>query len=275
MSTSSFLSVQDLTVAYGGITAVRRTSFHVNEGEMVALIGPNGAGKTTLLSTLSGLLKPVTGRVTMAGTDITGWPAHRVARSGLLQVPEGRRILGTLSVTENLDLGRLALTGRGVPAKDDWARVHALFPLLAERGLQEAGSLSGGQQQMLAIGRALMGRPRLLLLDEPSLGLAPLIIEQVFSALRCLRDQGLTILLVEQNARLALATADRAYVMESGQIVQQGLARELASDSRIEAHYLGQMKTSTNAAARDGTSRGSVSSDLQQPAHVSTLRSNP
>jgi branched-chain amino acid transport system ATP-binding protein len=241
MSTHAFLSVEGITVGYGGIIAVRRASIRVNEGEMVALIGTNGAGKTTLLNTLSGLLKPVAGRIALGAVNITGWPSHRVARSGLLQVPEGRRILSTLSVEENLALGRLALVGRGKPTKEDLERVYGLFPVLAERRRQEGGSLSGGQQQMLAIGRALMGRPRLLLLDEPSLGLAPIIVEQVFDALRRLREQGLTILLVEQNARLALAMVDRGYVIESGKIVHEGLAQDLVNDPQIEAHYLGHM----------------------------------
>jgi branched-chain amino acid transport system ATP-binding protein len=177
------------------------------------------------------------------GMRIDGSPPYRIARRGLLQVPEGRRILGALSVDENLALGSLALVGRGKPEPADRARIHTLFPLLAERVAQEAGSLSGGQQQMLAIARALMGRPRLLLLDEPSLGLAPIVVDQVFAALRRLRADGMTILLVEQNARLALATADRAYVMESGAVVKHGSAAALAADPQIEAHYLGRMGT--------------------------------
>ena len=242
MSAVHFLDVMGLTVAYGGITAVRNVSLHVDEGEMVALIGPNGAGKTSLLNALSGLVA-ARGEVVLEGARTSGLSAHTIARRGLLQVPEGRRILDTLTVEENLALGSLALVGRGKASPGDLGRVHKLFPLLAERATQEAGSLSGGQQQMLAIGRALMGRPRLLLLDEPSLGLAPLIVEQVFQALRQLRADGMTILLVEQNARLALATADRGYVMESGSIVKHGDAQSLASDPQIEAHYLGRMGT--------------------------------
>jgi len=243
MSAARFLDIRNLVVSYGGITAVRGASLHVNQGEMVALSGPNGAGKTSLLNALSGLVPAAGGEVLLEGVHVGGWPAHRIARSGLLQVPEGRRMLATLSVEENLSLGSLALVGRGKASPDDLDRVHTLFPLLADRARQEAGSLSGGQQQMLAIGRALMGRPRVLLLDEPSLGLAPLVVDQVFQALRKLRSAGMTILLVEQNARLALATADRAYVMESGSIVKNGRADALAADPEIEAHYLGRMGT--------------------------------
>jgi branched-chain amino acid transport system ATP-binding protein len=242
MTAVPLLQVRDVMVSYGGIAAVRNASLHVNEGEMVALIGPNGAGKTSLLNALSGLVF-ATGEIVFDGVRTGGSPAHRIARLGLLQVPEGRRILETLTVDENLSLGSLALAGRAKASPGDLARVRKLFPVLAERGAQDAGSLSGGQQQMLAIGRALMGRPRVLLLDEPSLGLAPLVVEQVFDALRQLRTDGMTILLVEQNARLALATVDRAYVMESGSIVKEGRAQVLASDPQIEAHYLGRMGT--------------------------------
>jgi branched-chain amino acid transport system ATP-binding protein len=249
MSQDVILNVERLWVAHGGIAAVRDVSLSVAPGEMVALIGPNGAGKTTLLNALSGVLRPEKGRVVFDDVDITGWRAHRVARRGLLQVPEGRRILGALSVDENLVLGSLALGARGKATREDASRVSELFPLLEQRRKQVAGTLSGGQQQMLAIGRALMGRPRLLLLDEPSLGLAPKVVEEVFSALERLRTLGLTILLVEQNARRALASADRAYVMESGRIVHQGSASQLASDPRIEAHYLG--RRDHTAATRD------------------------
>ncbi len=234
------LEVEDASVTYGGVQALRGVSLAVAEGGIVALIGPNGAGKTTLLNAVCGSVRPRTGRIRFAGQDITGMPAHRVARLGLLHVPEGRQILGPLSVRENLELGRLALGRRSDAGADQLRRVFALFPILERRQGQAGGSLSGGEQQMLAIGRALMGRPRLLLLDEPSLGLSPLITSQVFEALRTLNAEGLTILLVEQNARRALAITERAYVIEQGRIVQSGRSAALADDPGVIAHYLGQ-----------------------------------
>ena len=232
------LNVQDLETSYAGIRAVRGASLAVEEGEIVALIGPNGAGKSTLVNTVSGLLKPSRGQVRFAGTDITGQPAYRIARAGVLQVPEGRRILTALSVRENLELGRLAAGtrhGGGDPLEQVWA----MFPVLCERAALPGGALSGGQQQMLAIGRALMGSPRILLLDEPSLGLAPVVVTQVFEVLRTLSSSGLTILLVEQNARLALAHSNRAYVMERGRVAHQGASAQLAQDPAVQAHYFG------------------------------------
>ncbi len=237
------LEVADIAVGYGGVQALRGVSVSVATGSIVALIGPNGAGKTTLLNAVCGSVRPRTGRVVFDGRDITGTPAHRVARLGLLHVPEGRQILGPLSVRENLELGRLALGRRGDAGPDQLRLVRELFPILRQRENQEGGSLSGGEQQMLAIGRALMGRPRLLLLDEPSLGLSPLITSQVFEALRALNAEGLTILLVEQNARRALAITQRAYVIEGGRIVQSGRSAELADDPDVIAHYLGQAVT--------------------------------
>ncbi|ALK09800.1 ABC transporter ATP-binding protein [Blastochloris viridis] len=230
------LRIEGVVTSYGHIEAVRGVDLAVPPGGVVALIGPNGAGKSTLLNTVSGLLRPRSGRIIFEGRDITGWPAARIARSGLLQVPEGRQVLGPLSVEENLLLGGLAATGRAAPPKLE--EIFALFPVLAERRRQTAGSLSGGQQQMLAIGRALMGRPRLLVLDEPSLGLAPIIVSHVFQVLRRLNADGLTILLVEQNARLALAIGDVAYVLEQGRIVRFGAGAELAADPDIIEHYL-------------------------------------
>ncbi|MDQ2106577.1 ABC transporter ATP-binding protein [Azospirillum isscasi] len=229
------LEIQDLVTAYDGIRALRGVTLTVPAGAMVALIGPNGAGKSTLLNSVSGVVTPSSGRIRFDGTDIAGLPAHRVARRGLLQVPEGRQILGPLSVEENLLLGRLAAGTRGTA---DLEEVYALFPILAERRRQEGGSLSGGQQQMLAIGRALMGRPRLLMLDEPSLGLSPLMASQVFAALETLRRSGLTILLVEQNARRALDATGHAYVLEQGRIVHQGPSGDLARDPAVASHYL-------------------------------------
>jgi branched-chain amino acid transport system ATP-binding protein len=234
------LEVEGLCVDYGGVHALREVSLEVAEGSIVALIGPNGAGKTTLLNAICGTVRPARGRVLFGGEDIVGVAAYKVARRGLLHVPEGRQILGPLSVAENLDLGRLALGDRATGGGDDLERVFSLFPLLKQRSEQEGGSLSGGEQQMLAIGRALMGRPRVLLLDEPSLGLSPLITNQVFAALQLLNKDGLTILLVEQNARRALDITQRAYVLEQGRVVQSGRSADLASDASIIEHYLGR-----------------------------------
>jgi branched-chain amino acid transport system ATP-binding protein len=233
------LTVDSVTAAYGAIVALRDASLAVERGQIVALIGPNGAGKTTLLNTVSGITRPAGGSVTFQGRVITGRAPYRIARLGLVQVPEGRQILGPLSVQENLELGRLAAAGRAGPLDDDLRAVYRLFPRLEERLRQLAGSLSGGEQQMLAIGRALMGRPSMLLLDEPSLGLAPVVAGQVFAALEQLSTEGMTVLLVEQNARRALELASYAYVMERGRIVHHGPSAALRSDPRIVAHYLG------------------------------------
>jgi branched-chain amino acid transport system ATP-binding protein len=235
---SAMLTVNNVSAAYSGIKALRGASLTVHEGEFVALIGPNGAGKSTLLNCLSGVVRPTAGSIRFMGQELVGVAPWNVARKGLLQVPEGRQVLPNLSVRENLTLGATALSGSASTYSLD--RIHALFPILAERREQRAGSLSGGQQQMLAIGRALMGAPRLLLLDEPSLGLAPVIVIQVFEALRMLNAQGLTILLVEQNARQALLATDRAYVIEQGRVVHEGPSAALAADPAIVAHYLGQ-----------------------------------
>jgi len=234
------LTVRDLSAGYSGIKALRSVSLTVREGEFVALIGPNGAGKSTLLNCLSGVVKPTGGTIRFEDQELVGVAPWNVSRKGLLQVPEGRQVLPNLSVRENLELGATALSGRTPTYTLE--RIHELFPMLAERREQRAGSLSGGQQQMLAIGRALMGAPRLLLLDEPSLGLAPVIVVQVFEALRALNAQGLTILLVEQNARQALLATDRAYVIEQGRMVHEGSSADLAIDPAIVAHYLGQGK---------------------------------
>lgn len=230
------LDIASVSTHYGRIQAVQQVSLHVGAGELVALIGPNGAGKSTLLNTVSGLLRPTQGHITFKGHAITGWRAERIARLGLLQVPEGRQVLGPLTVEENLLLGRNAIGGRDAATALD--EVYARFPILRERAGQKAGTLSGGQQQQLAIGRALMGRPELLILDEPSLGLAPIIVRQVFEILQTLRGTGLTILLVEQNARLALEASDRAYVMELGRIALEGDSSQLLHDPRIIEHYL-------------------------------------
>ena len=232
------LEIAGLHAGYSGNEVLHGVSIQVAEGEMVAIIGPNGAGKSTLLNCISGLLGSSAGTIRLDGRDITGEAAFRISRSGLLQVPEGRQILGELTVLENLQLGVTALHHR--KPTHDLRRVYALFPILEERSQQRAGSLSGGQQQMLAIGRALMGGPRLLLLDEPSLGLSPLLARQVLNALRDLNREGLTILLVEQNARAALRATRHAYVLEQGRIVHQGPSDVLAQDPEVISHYLGQ-----------------------------------
>ena len=231
------LEVKDLRAGYRGIEALRGVNLQVAEGEMVAIIGANGAGKSTLLNCLSGVVRAMSGSIVFDGSDITQRAPHLVSRSGLLHVPEGRQILSDMSVHENLLLGDLARGPR--QARYNLERVLELFPILRERTGQLAGTLSGGQQQMLAIGRALMGSPRVLLLDEPSLGLSPLITQQVFAVLTKLHADGLTIVLVEQNARRALASTQRAYVLDRGHIVLEGDSAKLASDPQVIAHYLG------------------------------------
>jgi branched-chain amino acid transport system ATP-binding protein len=237
MNGTPLLKVDDLSVFYGGIQAVKGVSIEVHAGELVTLIGANGAGKSTTLETIAGLLKPMAGRICFSGQDVTGDLAHELVGRGLALCPEGRRIFSNLTVDENLDLG--AYTRRDGDVSKDVERMKALFPILGERAKQRAGTLSGGEQQMLAIARALMSRPRLLMLDEPSLGLAPKLVEQVFNALSELRQQQVTILLVEQDAYLALERADRAYVLETGRIVKSGPARVLARDPAIRRAYLG------------------------------------
>lgn len=231
------LEVRDLKVAYSGIQALRGVSLDVAQGETVALIGPNGAGKSSLLNAISGIVQPEAGAVTFDGNSLTGARPWDVTKSGILQVPEGRKVFAEMTVLENLLVGETALHGRTPSFGLD--AVYDVFPILKERRAQRAGSLSGGQQQMLVIGRALMGEPRLLLLDEPSLGLAPVIISQVFEALAALQDRGLTILLIEQNAHLALRASSRAYVIEQGRIVKSGISAELADDPEVTALYLG------------------------------------
>ncbi|NDZ17465.1 ABC transporter ATP-binding protein [Variovorax sp. WS11] len=233
------LTITNLHTSYRGIHALRGVSLHVAQGEMVALIGSNGAGKSTLLNSISGVVKSGSGSISFDGAEITNISPWLTSRAGLIQVPEGRQIIPDLTVLENLEVGTTAVAGR--PRRYELADVYELFPVLAERKAQFAGSLSGGQQQMLAIGRALMGSPRVLLLDEPSLGLAPLVIGQVFVALKRINQQGLTVLLVEQNARKALELTDRAYVLDQGAIVLEGPSAALAADSTMTAHYLGSV----------------------------------
>ena len=231
------MQIEDLHVSYSGIEALRGVSLNIEEGETVSLIGPNGAGKSTLLNTISGLVRPASGQITFGSKLLPPSKSWFSTAAGILQVPEGRQVFAEMSVLENLQLGVTAMHGRKATHSLD--SVFSIFPILKEREGQLAGSLSGGQQQMLAIARGLMGAPKLLLLDEPSLGLAPVIIGQVFSALNDLKKAGLTILLVEQNANQALAFSDRAYVLEQGRIVHQGSSKMLANDPEIAMHYLG------------------------------------
>ncbi len=231
------LEVQDLEVRYGAIQAIRGVSLNVPEGKVVTLIGANGAGKTTILRTLSGLHRCCGGSVRFLGQQIEGIPCHEVVRRGLVHIPEGRIVFANMSVLENLELGAYLRRDREV--KRDMERVFTLFPRLKERMHQSAGTLSGGEQQMLAIGRGLMSRPRFLLMDEPSLGLAPLLVQGIFEIVREIHRQGTTILLVEQNAHMALAVADYAYVLESGVVVMEGPASEVARDPRVREAYLG------------------------------------
>jgi branched-chain amino acid transport system ATP-binding protein len=232
------LNVENLAVNYGHIRAVRGVSFRVPEGQVVTLIGANGAGKTTIMHTLSGLLRPAAGRILFAGQEITRWPAHRIVAAGIGQVAEGRAILASMTVEENLALGATARRDR-TTLDHDIAALYERFPVLGQRRRQLAGTLSGGEQQMLAIARALVGRPRLLLLDEPSMGLAPLLVREIFRIIRELNAEGRTILLVEQNAFKALAVADYAYVLERGQIVLEGPGADLLRNPQVERAYLG------------------------------------
>ncbi|MBN2691733.1 MAG: ABC transporter ATP-binding protein [Burkholderiaceae bacterium] len=232
------LDLQNLDVRYGQIQALKGVNLHVERGEIVALLGANGAGKTTLMRTISGLLRPHAGEVLFSGQSIVHVSADRIVRLGISQVPEGRRVFPTLTVMENLLLG--GYTRPRAEARTSVEEVLVLFPRLRERSKQFAGTLSGGEQQMLAIGRAMISKPKLLLLDEPSLGLAPLIVRDIFRALREIRTQGLTILLVEQNARMALKFADRGYVMETGKIALEGSAIELLQSPEVQATYLGK-----------------------------------
>jgi len=235
----SLLEVKGLEVRYGGIRAVKGADLIVGEGELVCLIGANGAGKTSILKAICGLLPAAAGSVSYSGQPITGVPSFKLVRKGLVLVPEGRGIFGQLSVAENLAMGAFARED-AAEVKRDLEKMLALFPRLAERGTQSAGTLSGGEQQMLALGRALMSKPKLLLLDEPSMGLAPLMVAKIFEVVRRIADEGVTLLLVEQNARMALEAASRGYVMESGVITLEGEAKALLSDPRVREAYLGE-----------------------------------
>ncbi len=233
------LEVRGLKVSYGGINAVKGIDFKVAAGELVTLIGANGAGKTTTLKALAGLVKPAAGGILYNGKDITARPAYELVRQGLALVPEGRGVFGRLTVDENLAMGAYSRRD-SARVTADFDRVYGLLPRLAERRRQFAGTLSGGEQQMLAIGRAMMSRPRLLLLDEPSMGLAPLMVQKIFEAIRAIATDGATLLLVEQNARLALETCHRGYVMESGLITAADSAARLLADPRVRQAYLGE-----------------------------------
>ncbi len=230
------LDITDLNVSYGGIKAVRGISFDVKQGEIVTLIGANGAGKSSTLRTISGLVKPNGGSVAFEGENITGKDPTQIVSRGLMMVPEGRRIFPNLTVLENLKIGAYL---RKDELDKDLEMVYSYFPRLKERSWQEGGTLSGGEQQMLAVGRALMGRPKLLMMDEPSLGLAPIVVQGIFDIIRQINDDGTTVLLIEQNANMALHIADRAYVIENGKIAMEGTGKELLENEKVKEAYLG------------------------------------
>ncbi len=230
------LQIENLKVRYGGIEAVRGISFNVNAGETVTLIGANGAGKSSTLRAISGLVKPAEGKIIFNGEDITGKDPTQIVSKGLMMVPEGRRIFPNLTVLENLKVGAYL---RKDDLEKDIEMVYGYFPRLKERSWQAGGTLSGGEQQMLAVGRALMGRPRLLMMDEPSLGLAPIVVQEIFKIIRRISEAGTTVLLIEQNANMALHVADRAYVIENGMIATEGTGEELLKDEKVRAAYLG------------------------------------
>ncbi|CAB4576257.1 unannotated protein [freshwater metagenome] len=233
------LEIKDLKVSYGKIEAIKGISLNVGQGEIVTLVGANGAGKTTLLKTISGILKPSAGVISFEGKDIQSIAPHNRVLAGLCQAPEGRGIFPGMTVLENLEMGKYSRPEWKKELQEDLDRVYTLFPRLKERQGQAGGTLSGGEQQMLSIGRALMSRPRLLLLDEPSMGLAPMFIQQIFKIIREIQTQGVSILLVEQNAAQALSCANRAYIMETGNIVKEGSGKELLNDEAIKKAYLG------------------------------------
>lgn len=235
----AMLEVKDLYVSYGMIAALKGISFEVNEGEVIALIGANGAGKTTTLHTLTGLLHAKSGSITFDGKELTKTPAHKIVEMGIAHVPEGRRVFQNLTVLDNLKLGAFTRKDKAGIAKDI-EEVYELFPRLAERKTQIAGTLSGGEQQMLAMGRALMSKPKIVVMDEPSMGLSPLLVSKIFEIIEMIRERGTTVLLVEQNAKKALAISDRAYVLETGKIVLSGDAHELMNDDSVKKAYLGE-----------------------------------
>lgn len=235
----TMLNVENLAVSYGLIKAVKGVNFYVNEGEIVALIGANGAGKTTIMHAVNCLIPKTSGKVTFDGKDISAIAAHKLNSLGLTQVPEGRRIFSELSVKENLMLGAYTVKNQLV-VKERLERVYKIFPRLKEREKQDGGTLSGGEQQMLAVGRAMMSNPKMLLLDEPSMGLSPLFVNVIFDTIKKIKEEGTTVLVVEQNAKKALSIADRAYVLETGNIVAEGRGEELLLDEKIKKAYLGE-----------------------------------
>lgn len=239
MPSDPLLKIEDLTSHYGPICALQRISLEVNPGELVAIVGANGAGKTTLLLTLSGVQKATGGSIVFDGDDITRMASHKIVQSGICHVPEGRQVFAPLGVEDNLKLGAYCFRDDKVRIAEELEKIYQLFPILKEKRRQPAGTLSGGQQQMLAIGRALLGRPRLLLLDEPSMGLAPLLVEEIFRVVKELNDGGVTVLLVEQNANAALGIADRGYVLETGRVILTAKADELRADEAVRKAYLG------------------------------------
>jgi len=236
----ALLELRDVHTYYGHVHALKGITISVEEGEIVTLLGANGAGKTTTLNTISGLLRPRRGQIIFEGRVINDVPAHQIVRLGICQAPEGRKIFSTLTVDENLNMGAYSLGNDRKAIEENRRRVFELFPRLKERRKQIAGTLSGGEQQMLSIGRALMARPKLLTLDEPSLGLAPMLVRAIFETIKEINERGVTILLVEQNARAALRLADRGYVLETGRIVLSGTAEELMRDERVRKAYLGE-----------------------------------
>jgi branched-chain amino acid transport system ATP-binding protein len=238
----SLLEVSGVAADYGDVRALWEVSLHVDSGEIVALVGPNGAGKTTLLRCIAGLHRPALGSVVLEDTVLSGLEPHRIVSRGLVLVPEGRHLFTEMTVLENLRLGAFSARARA-SLDSSLERVLGIFPILRERRSQIAGTLSGGQQQMLAIGRALMGLPRVLLLDEPSLGLAPIVVRSIFDVIRSVHADGITVLLVEQNAHLALELANRAYILEQGRVVGEGVGRELLHDKKVQAAYLGYVET--------------------------------
>ena len=233
------LELNNVDVAYGGIRAVRKLSLHVNQGELVSLIGANGAGKSTTLRAICGLVPLAGGSIHYQGQSLSGQPVYSMVRQGLVMVPEGRGIFPQLTIEENLQMGAYSRNDKDVVAKD-LEQVYTRFPRMAERRKQTAGTLSGGEQQMLAMGRAILSRPKLLLLDEPTMGLAPIMVDKIFEVIEDIAQQGVTILLIEQNARLALEVSQRGYVLESGELTLQGPARDLLHDPKVRAAYLGE-----------------------------------
>jgi branched-chain amino acid transport system ATP-binding protein len=236
----ALLQIENLHTYYGHVHALKGINLEVEEGEIVTLIGANGAGKSTTLRTISGLIRPRDGAIRFDGQDISDLPAHRIVEQGISHAPEGRQIFSALTVTENLNMGAYSLGGDNEAIQENRQRVFSLFPRLEERKNQLGGTLSGGEQQMLTIGRALMARPRLMMLDEPSLGLAPMLVKAIFDTIREINAHGVTVLLVEQNARAALKVAHRGYVLETGQVVLSGPAQELLQDERVRKAYLGE-----------------------------------